>query len=162
MLMWIDIPNYEEHYEINDNGVLRNKHTGKIIKHDVNSSGYHRVSFYYGKQKRYFVHRIVASLFVPNPQNFKEVNHKDGNKNNNDATNLEWCDRVHNEREAHRTKIKEYKPFYIIKSNKRYDYEFPIDLAEELSLSVGTIKNWLKKRNKGYNKYKIQKIEYIK
>ena len=49
------------------------------------------------------VHRIVAKCFCPNPHGYNEVNHIDGNKLNNDASNLEWCSRVENVRHAYRT-----------------------------------------------------------
>jgi hypothetical protein len=49
-------------------------------------------------RKKYLVHRLVALAFIPNPNNLPQVNHKDGNKRNNHASNLEWCDAFHNMR----------------------------------------------------------------
>ena len=49
-----------------------------------------------GKQRRVLVHRAVAMAFVPNPEGLNEINHKDENGKNNDASNLEWCDRKYN------------------------------------------------------------------
>jgi hypothetical protein len=51
---------------------------------------------YEGKYKQEKVHRLVAKAFVPNPNNYTEVNHKDENKGNNVALNLEWCSRSYN------------------------------------------------------------------
>lgn len=57
-----------------------------------NTSGYRRVRLYDGdKYKWVFVHRIIAAMFVPNPDNLPVVNHIDANKDNNAAENLEWC-----------------------------------------------------------------------
>lgn len=55
-----------------------------------------------GEQRVYKLHRIIATLFVinPNPKKFNQINHIDGNKNNNRASNLEWCDWRHNIAEA--------------------------------------------------------------
>jgi hypothetical protein len=49
-----------------------------------------------GKQYTYRVHRLVAELYIPNPDNLPQVNHKDENKTNNHASNLEWCDNQYN------------------------------------------------------------------
>ena len=49
-----------------------------------------------GKQKNWRVNRLVAIMFLPNPSGLPEVNHIDGNKDNNHVSNLEWCDRSHN------------------------------------------------------------------
>lgn len=67
--------------------VIRN---GITIKPKLDSEGYLRVNVG-GEIRRDRVHRFVAKLFVPNPFGKKIVNHKDGNKANNKASNLEWC-----------------------------------------------------------------------
>lgn len=76
-----------EDYEITREGQVINKHTGRILKPQPNGKGYLRVSI---GQKLRFVHRLVAEQYVPNPNNYEQVNHKDGNKLNNCADNLEW------------------------------------------------------------------------
>ena len=49
-----------------------------------------------GKPKMFLVHRLVAMCFIPNPNNYKQVNHIDGNKLNNHVSNLEWCSNQQN------------------------------------------------------------------
>ena len=53
-----------------------------------------------GDQKLYAVHRLVATAFLPNPNNLPQINHIDGNKDNNCVENLEWCDNRYNQRHA--------------------------------------------------------------
>lgn len=63
-----------------------------LAKRIIGNSPYLRVRFTInGKTKKYSVHRLVATAFIPNPNNYKCVNHKDGNKLNNRVENLEWC-----------------------------------------------------------------------
>lgn len=161
--MWKDIPTWEDIYELNENGEVRNKITGNYIKGDINNAGYYRVCLYKKPRKeRYFRHRLVAELFIPNPNNLPEVNHINGDKSKNCASNLQWCNRTHNEREAHRTGIKEYKPYYVIFDNGiRKEYEFAIELANELQVTKRTIQNYLQGKSKGYLDKGIKKIQYL-
>ena len=84
-------------YEITYDGQIINKHNGHILKGQPNSKGYLRVII--GK-KFMFIHRLVAEKWVPNPDNKAQVNHKDGNKLNNSADNLEWVDNLENRQHA--------------------------------------------------------------
>lgn len=68
----------------------------KLLK-QANDNGYKRVSlFKNGKGKNHWVHRLVAIAFIPNPNNYKEINHKDENPSNNNVKNLEWCTHEYN------------------------------------------------------------------
>ena len=72
---------------------------GVLLKATKNNNGYYRVTLYGGsrqKHKQFFVHRLVAESFVDNPLGFPCVNHKDENKCNNNANNLEWCTAKYN------------------------------------------------------------------
>lgn len=84
-------------YDITYDGNVINKHNGHILIGQPNSKGYLRVCI--GK-KFYFIHRLVAEKYVPNPDNKEQVNHKDGNKLNNSADNLEWMTNQENRTHA--------------------------------------------------------------
>lgn len=63
----------------------------KFMKQRDNGRGYMTVALMKnGKYKRFYVHRLVADAFIPNPLRFKTVNHMDGNPKNNNVSNLEW------------------------------------------------------------------------
>lgn len=108
--VWKDIPDYEGLYQVSNGGQVRSldrtvynpkgetkKIKGKIIAQHLVGHGYrHLVLSKGGKIKGYLVHRLVAQAFVSNPHGFNQVNHKDENKLNNCADNLEWCDSLYN------------------------------------------------------------------
>ena len=86
-------------YEISSEGRVKNKISGKILKTHINKDGYEKVDIRVnGERKSKAVHRLVAKAFVenPNPEEFTEINHIDGNKLNNNMYNLEWTNRSGN------------------------------------------------------------------
>lgn len=153
-------------YEISDSGDVRNKITNNLLIGDINSGGYHRVCLY-NKQhdptkQRFFRHRLVAEHFIPNPDNLPEVNHKDCNKSHNYKTNLEWVTRKENELYSRIVGNKSYKPYKVIFSDDNIQvYNSKQELASILGVSKATIKCWLHNKNKGYQRYNIENIEYI-
>lgn len=65
---------------------------GRVLKQHLQKNGYMSVSFRMcGKKVLLLVHRIIAACFCPNPNNYPQVNHKDNDRTNNVADNLEWC-----------------------------------------------------------------------
>lgn len=107
--VWKPIVGYEGFYEVSNLGrvkSLRSK-TGKekILKPVFNYAGYNCVNLYDSnrKMKTLRIHRLVATAFLPNPNNYPQVNHRDGNKNNNSVQNIEWCTALQNVRHSYET-----------------------------------------------------------
>lgn len=97
MEIWKDIPGYEGIYQISDCGRVKSISKGIILKPRVNRKGYLLVGLSKrNKREMVQVHRIIAHVFIPNPDNLPQVNHKDENKTNNHASNLEWCTNEYN------------------------------------------------------------------
>ncbi len=109
--IWKDVIGYEGQYLISNFGRVktlpRKVKTGiayfrtipeKIHKPCDNGKGYKYVCFRIngGKKNHKYIHRLVAESFLENPTNYTEVNHIDGNKENNSIQNLEWCNRSEN------------------------------------------------------------------
>ena len=91
---WRDIKGYEGKYKISSYGKVKSlKHKDeKLLKPSYDKDGYKQVILCdNGKDKKWFIHRLVAIHFLPNPNNLPQVNHKDEDKANNVVENLEWC-----------------------------------------------------------------------
>lgn len=84
---WI-ILKFSNNYLLSNYGRIFSLKTNKILKTPMYGNGYKIIVI---DRKTYLLHRLVAKYFIPNPENKKEVNHKDGNKTNNYVENLEWC-----------------------------------------------------------------------
>ena len=96
--IWKDIPGYEGLYQVSSCGQVRSIKSGRIrVLSPCLRKGYFAVDLSKnGKTRMRSVHRLVATAFVPNPNNFPEVNHKDETATNNNADNLEWCTSAYN------------------------------------------------------------------
>lgn len=102
--IWKDIKGYEGYYKISNFGRVKRmkritkfndgrlyKYNEKIVNINKGKIGYFVVDLYKNtKRMTFYIHRLVAEAFIPNPDNLPQVNHRDGNKLNNDIDNLEW------------------------------------------------------------------------
>lgn len=119
--IWKDIEGFEGYYQVSNLGrikskkrVVNNKGTyggkctfnEKILNTTIDNIGYKVVVLSKDKIKsRKRVHRIVAKCFIPNPNGYKEVNHKDGIKKNSRVDNLEWCTHKENIQHAYKNNL---------------------------------------------------------
>lgn len=106
-MIWKDVKGYENLYEVSENGDVRNKKNLVIISVAKCNSGYLKVHLYKNnKCTNKYVHRLVAEAFIPNPNKYRCVNHIDGDKLNNDKSNLVWCTHSDNNRHAYVERLK--------------------------------------------------------
>jgi hypothetical protein len=88
-----DYPNYS----ISSLGSVRNNATEKILKTFINKRGYYRIALYKdNKRQQYSIHRLIGIHFLPNWNNYPEIDHVDRDKTNNKVFNLRWIDRSGN------------------------------------------------------------------
>lgn len=110
--VWKDIKNFPN-YQVSNYGKIKSKERitnvgiknikqikrkEKILKPLKITKGYLGIRLYNEKVKgkTFKIHRLVAETFIPNPNNYKQINHIDGNKENNKVSNLEWCSNKYN------------------------------------------------------------------
>lgn len=93
-------------YEVNENGIVRNVKSKKILKQRINQRGYYTIGYNDSERGHSIpkeVHRLVAETFLKDFDKFPVVNHIDGNKLNNNVTNLEMCTYSDNSKHAYNT-----------------------------------------------------------
>ena len=94
---------YGDFYLVSNTGEIKGVKTGKIRSKNINHEGYYFVSGSLGSReskKTFKIHRAVAETFLENPNNYPVINHKDGNKLNNNTNNLEFCTYLYNSQHA--------------------------------------------------------------
>ena len=98
---WRCTPGYDR-YEVSSHGRIRNKKTGRILRGTLTRDGYVHVDLSTEKYMKHSVkvHRIVASAFLVNPSEKPCIDHKDGNRQNNNVYNLRWATRAENNRNS--------------------------------------------------------------
>lgn len=194
--VWKDIPKYEGLYQASNLGRIRScartiirenrikqQFKGKILSPEDNGNGYLRLILYKNKKKNSeYVHRLIASAFIENYYNCEQINHIDGNKQNNNINNLEWCTKSYNIKEAYRLGLKtapktmlgrkSYKN-HLSKPVNQYDLQGNFikrwhcinDVQRELNIFTGNITRVCKgeyKQTGGYIwKYADEKLQKI-
>lgn len=121
--VWMPVVGYEGIYEVSNHGRIKSLKFGKekIRSLNLDGWGYFQVGLNRdGRERKMLVHRLVANAFLDNPEAFKQVNHIDGCKTNNDIRNLEWCDQSHNQKHAWETGLKKYVYYeHVIDSSRK-------------------------------------------
>jgi len=166
---WKPVKGYEGLYEVSDFGNVRTldpRHYQTVKTQKKNKDGHMRVWLSRNSKKRpFFVHRLVAISFIPNPENKPVVNHIDGNPSNNHVSNLEWSTRSENDKHAFRLGMR--KPSnggtnkYVVridKSGKEVIYDSMLRAARENELSVGLI-SYYTKTGRQYGNYKWRLLD---
>lgn len=159
--IWKPIPQYDGLYVVSNTGKVKSVNwnrtgEGKELK-PFSNNGYARVCIRKnGVGKHFLVHRLVAELFIDNPDNYPVVNHKDGNKLNNEVSNLEWVSIKENVNHAISMGLRPYNVVCVRKRGKenklckpvfQYDregnlirkWETSFDVAEQLGFDRKTI-----------------------
>lgn len=119
-MIWKDVKGLENNYKISNTGLLYSKKFKRILKTSKDGNGYlsfHSITNYGEHILR--IHRLVATHFLEYIEGKNYVNHKDGNKINNNVDNLEWCTPSENTKHSLKTKLSKIeKPVYQLKDGK--------------------------------------------
>ena len=164
MESWKQVVGYEGLYEISSIGQVRSvlrkvwnpgrkcyrTQYSRILKQTLDSHGYKRVTLSKdGNINQFLVHRLVAIAFIPNPNNYKYVNHKDENTMNNSAANLEWCTNSYNLIYSIGKKIAQYsKNGELIKT-----FNSIVDASREYNIPTTNISKCCKGKRHSAGKY---------
>ena len=143
------IHGFNKKYSITETGRIFSHKSNKLLK-NMKSKGYNVVTLYKeGIKKNYRVCRLVAKAFIPNPKKLKQVNHINGIKDDDNVSNLEWCNGSHNMKHAFNTGLKhslkgsnsplsKLSEFDVIKMRYLYDNKItmPTELSKKFNISL--------------------------
>ena len=123
----MEIKDYPNYLIYDDGRVYCNNQRKKFLKNDVGKKGYCRVALSNSEnRKKFLVHRLVALHYIPNPNNYPEVDHIDMDKSNNNVSNLRWVTSKMNKANRNITTNTGEKYISIIKSKNRNYKRFHI------------------------------------
>lgn len=164
---WRDVPGYEGKYQVSNFGRVKslarfvlngNKHwqPERIFKKYLNNRGYEELKLYKGNRefKNVQLHRLVAQAFIPNPNNYPQINHIDGNPENSRVENLEWCTNSMNTKHAYDTGLKDPKNYKgsancNAKLTDEQVINIRLDRKNGMSISEVSIKYGIRKNHVG-------------
>ena len=151
------IENFER-YTINNDGVIFDTKKNRNICQWIDTVGYYQCILYKDGKKYYKrVHRLVANAFIPNPNKLPQVNHKDGNKLNNNYLNLEWCSNSENTQHGYDNSLYKYKArchkinVYTKQGEYLNTYKSIRNMCENLGINRKTVTMILKGEKKTNN-----------
>lgn len=153
--IWKTIKDYPN-YQVSNLGRVKSLNYGKekILKNNKDKDSYFQIALSKeGKVKVFKVHRLVASAFLPNPDNLPQVNHKDENKTNNCVDNLEWCTgRYNNNYGTHNERMAKAKSLSILQFTKQGEFvkkwSSAMQVERELKFYQGNISKCCKGKYK--------------
>jgi len=102
----MEIENFPN-YLIYQDGRVWSKYSNRFLKLCINNVGYYSIHLYNNEeQKRFLIHRLIAIHYIenPDPNNFKIINHKNGDRLDNSIENIEWCDHLYNNQSKNTTR----------------------------------------------------------
>lgn len=109
------LEDFNINYLIYDNGQVWSRKNNIKLKTRIDKYGYEVLTLRdaVGKKHNLFIHRLVAKYFLENSKSLPQVNHKDGNKLNNNLNNLEWCTTLENQRHKREFMLTSSKKLYV-------------------------------------------------
>lgn len=163
--IWKEVPGFEGLYQVSNYGQIRSTPrrgtAGGIMKGHIDKKGYINITLRKdGTQYTQKLHRLIAITFIPNPNNYPEVNHKDENKQNNRVDNLEWCTTSYNHEYGTRTvraSTRCGKPIRCVETG--IEYQGAKWASKEMGIDSSGITKALKNPNRTCGGYHWQYVE---
>lgn len=160
---WKEVLGFDVLYEVSNLGRVRTRYSKekgytkeyRFVEPTDNGKGYMRFNWKLnGRSKTVYLHRLVAEYFIFNPEGLTEVNHKDENKSNNSADNLEWCTHLYNCEYGTRnirTAALNSKKIICVETGMIYDSV--TDAAKRFGVCITSMSNCLNGRSKSCSGY---------